>query len=41
MKAGMKAMSTALPVMMEGMRKAAEEMEKAMANLPSPAYPRR
>ena len=41
MKAGMKAMSAALPAMMEGMRKAAEEMEKAMANLPSPTYPRR
>lgn len=41
MKAGMKAMSAALPAMMEGMRKAAEEMEKATANLPSPAYPRR
>jgi hypothetical protein len=41
MKAGMKAMSAALPAMMEGMRKAADEMEKAMANLPSPTYPRR
>ena len=41
MKAGMRAMSTALPAMMEGMKKMADEMEKATANLPSPVYPKR
>lgn len=41
MKAGMKAMSAAIPAMMDSMKKMAEEMEKATANLPSPAYPKR
>jgi len=41
MKGGMKAMAAALPAMMEGMKKAVEEMDKATANLPSPTYPRR
>jgi hypothetical protein len=41
MKAGMKGMSAALPAMMEGMKKMAEEMEKATANMPSPVYPKR
>ena len=41
MKAGMRAMSAALPAMMEGMKKMADEMEKATANLPSPTYPKR
>ena len=41
MKAGMKAMSAALPAMIEGMKKMADEMEKATANLPSPVYPKR
>jgi len=41
MRAGMHAMSAALPALMEGMRKAAQEMEKATANLPSPTYPKR
>ncbi|QIK78385.1 hypothetical protein G7077_05155 [Sphingomonas piscis] len=41
MKAGMKAMSTALPAIVEGLQKAAAEVEKATANLPSPTYPKR
>lgn len=39
MKAGVRAMSSALPAMMEGMQKAMGELEKATANMPSPVYP--
>jgi hypothetical protein len=41
MRAGIKGMSAALPAMMEGMKKMADAMERATANLPSPAYPKR
>ena len=39
--AGMKAMSTALPAMMKAMTGIAAEMERAIANMPDPTYPRR
>ena len=41
MQAGMKAFAAALPAMMKGLGEAAREMDKAMANLPSPNYPKR
>lgn len=41
MRAGMRAMSTALPAMMRGMNEARRAMEQAIANMPSPAYPAR
>ncbi|MFL6735160.1 MAG: hypothetical protein ACJ8EY_10755 [Sphingomicrobium sp.] len=41
MRAGMKAMSAALPAMMKGLGEARDEIEKGMANMPSPTYPNR
>lgn len=41
MKAGMKALAGALPAMMRGMSEAQREIERAMANVPRPDYPRR
>ena len=41
MHAGMKAFAAALPAMMKGMSEAQREMERAMANVPRPDYPRR
>jgi len=41
MQSSMKALATALPAMMKGMEEATRAMERAMANLPSPAYPKR
>ena len=41
MKAGMKALAAALPAMMKGMSDAQREIERAMANVPRPDYPRR
>lgn len=41
MQAGMKAMSAALPAIMKGMSEAQREMERAMANVPRPDYPKR
>ena len=41
MQAGMRAMAKALPAMSRAMREAADELERATANLPSPNYPRR
>ena len=39
MRAGMTAMKTALPAIMKGVNEARAEMEKALANMPSPTYP--
>ena len=41
MHAGMRAMAKALPAMSRAMREAADELERATANLPSPNYPNR
>ena len=41
MRAGMTAMKTALPAIMKGVSEARAEMEKALANMPSPTYPAR
>lgn len=41
MEASMKALSTALPVMMQSLQQAGEALERATANLPSPNYPKR
>jgi len=40
-RSGMKAMSTALPAMMKAMTGIAAEMERAIANMPDPTYPKR
>ena len=39
--ASMRAMAAALPAISRAVSEAAEEIERATANLPSPAYPRR
>jgi hypothetical protein len=39
-EAGMKALSQALPAMLQGMQQAAEAIERASTNLPSPTYPK-
>ncbi|NUT01821.1 MAG: hypothetical protein HOP96_12695 [Sphingomonas sp.] len=41
MRAGMRAVSAALPSMMKGLADAQREMERAMANVPRPDYPKR
>ena len=41
MQAGMKAMAAAMPAISRAMNEVASEIERATANLPSPAYPRR
>ena len=45
MQAGLKAMASSLPAMMETLERAAEQMEgsidRATANLPQPGYPKR
>ena len=41
MHAGVRAVAKALPAMSRAMREAADELERATANLPSPNYPRR
>jgi len=40
-EASMKAMAAALPAMMKGLSEAGRELDKATANLPSPAYPKK
>ena len=40
-QAGMKAASAAIPAMMQAMTGVAAEMERAIANMPDPTYPRR
>lgn len=40
-KAGGQAMARALPVVVEALNKAGEELERATANIPQPGYPRR
>jgi hypothetical protein len=40
-KAGGQALVRALPVVVEALNKAGEELERATANLPQPGYPRR
>jgi hypothetical protein len=37
----MKALSTALPAMMQGLQQASKAVERAAANMPDPTYPRR
>ena len=37
----MKALSTALPAMMQGLQQASKAIERAAANMPDPTYPRR
>jgi hypothetical protein len=41
MDSSMKALSSALPAMMQGLEQARGAMERAAANMPSPTYPRR
>jgi hypothetical protein len=41
MQSAMKALAASLPAMMKGMEEAGRAMERATANLPSPAYPKR
>jgi hypothetical protein len=41
MEASMKAMSAALPAMMQSLQQAGEALERATANMPSPSYPKR
>ena len=41
MHAGMRALMTTLPTIMKGVSQAAEEMDKATANLPQPGYPKK
>jgi len=41
MQTSMKAMSAALPAMMQALQQAGEALERATANLPSPTYPKR
>ena len=40
-QAGMKAVSAAIPTMMQAMTGIAEQMERAIANMPDPTYPKR
>jgi hypothetical protein len=40
-RSGMKAMSNAIPAMMQAMTGMAEQMERAIANMPDPTYPKR
>lgn len=40
-ESGMKALSAALPAIMQGLHNAGESMERVAANMPSPTYPRR
>ena len=40
-QAGVKAMAAALPAIMESVDRAADEIDRATANLPQPGYPRR
>lgn len=41
MESSMKALSTALPAMMQSLQQAGEALERATANMPSPNYPKR
>ena len=41
MESSMKALSTALPAMMQSLEQAGEALERATANMPSPTYPKR
>ena len=41
MEASQRAMAAALPAMMQGLTQAQRELERAMANVPRPDYPRR
>ncbi len=41
MEASMKALSAALPAMMQSLNQAGEALERATANMPSPNYPKR
>ena len=40
-EASMKALSQALPAMMQGMQQAGQALERAATNMPDPTYPRR
>jgi hypothetical protein len=37
----MKALSDSLPSMMSGLKQVQESLERAMANMPDPTYPKR
>ena len=41
MEASMKALSAALPAMLQGLQQAGQALERATANMPSPNYPKR
>ena len=41
MEASMKALTSALPAMMQGLQQMGEALERATANMPSPNYPKR
>ena len=41
MQAGMKALAAALPPLLEGVSKAQAELDRAVANVPRPDYPKR
>jgi hypothetical protein len=41
MQTAMKALAASLPAMMKGLEEAGRAMERATANMPSPAYPKR
>jgi hypothetical protein len=41
MQSAMKALAGAMPAMMKGLEEAGRAMERATANMPSPAYPKR
>jgi hypothetical protein len=40
-RSGMKAMGAAIPAMMQAVTRMAEQMERAIANMPDPTYPKR
>ena len=40
-KQGMRALSDALPAMMQGLQQAGKALERAAANMPDPTYPKR
>ena len=41
LESSMKALTAALPAMMQGLQQAGEALERATANMPSPTYPKR
>jgi hypothetical protein len=41
MEQSLKALSGALPAMMQGLQQAGQALERATANMPDPTYPKR